>query len=230
MRRLCLCIVMIFFPITAGAQDAQTAAIGARPLMRPAAAEVVLPPMRWNSHPESDEWTRSAVRALRDHGAPLTHVVPRDVDTWCPGYRDAGPSARRAFWVGFLSALAKHESTYRPHAVGGGGRWFGLLQILPATARHYGCVAGSGAALKDGGANLSCAIRILAVTVPRDAAIALKDGRWRGVAADWGPLRSESKRADMARWLRAQPYCAITRSPRPVARPALSLPIRMARD
>jgi len=147
-------------------------------------------------------------------------MVPRDISAWCPAYSAAADADRRAFWVGFLSALAKHESTYKPAAVGGGGKWFGLVQISPATARGYDCNAGSGEALKNGAANLSCAVRIMAVTVPRDGVIYGRDGGWQGVSADWGPLRSSSKRADMATWLRKQPYCQFKSSTRPRVRPA----------
>ncbi|WP_365353270.1 transglycosylase SLT domain-containing protein [uncultured Roseovarius sp.] len=161
--------------------------------------------------------TRAALSALKAHGAALTGVVPRDIANWCPSYPAASDANRRAFWVGFLSALAKHESTYDPRAVGGGGRWFGLLQILPATARGYKCRAGSGEALRDGPDNLSCAVRIMAHTVVRDGVVS--EGM-RGVAADWGPLHSASKRRDMQRWTRAQSYCKPLSSVRPRMRPA----------
>jgi len=88
--------------------------------------------------------------------------------------------------------------------VGGGGRWFGLVQIAPATARGYGCAASSGSMLKDGKANLSCAIRIMARTVSRDGVVS---AGMRGVAADWGPFHSSAKRADMRAWVSTQPYC-----------------------
>ncbi len=186
---------------------------------RPQSRTMEIPNARWDHRPSSAAWTRSALTALAQHGTPLVRTVPRDIASWCPGYASGEATQRRAFWVGFLSALAKHESTYRAKVVGGGGLWYGLLQILPSTARGYGCKATSGGALTNGGDNLSCAIRIMARTVPRDNAIAVNDGRWRGVAADWGPLRSAAKRADMASWLRGQEYCAITRSPRPQLRP-----------
>ena len=166
-----------------------------------------LPTMRWSHMPNHKLWNQAALEALRAHGQPLVNMVPADIDAWCPFYPEADTAGREAFWVGFMSALAKHESTYRPTAVGGGGKWFGLLQISPATARGYECRAGSGEALKNGGDNLSCAIRIMAVTVPRDGVIHARDERWRGVAADWGPLRSEAKRRDMSAWLKKQPYC-----------------------
>ncbi|MFK7879115.1 transglycosylase SLT domain-containing protein [Roseobacter sp.] len=166
-----------------------------------------LPLMRWSNMPNHQLWNEAALKALSSHGQPLTNMVPEDIAQWCPYYEVADERARQAFWIGFMSALAKHESTYKPGAVGGDGKWFGLLQISPATARGYKCRAGSGEALKDGGENLSCAIRIMAVTVPRDGVIFARDPKWRGVAADWGPMRSEPKRRDMAGWVKQQPYC-----------------------
>lgn len=161
-------------------------------------------PMRWDHHPKSDEWNDTAVEALRTHGAVLPALVPNDIDTWCPGYADAGLEEREAFWVGLISALAKHESTWNPKAVGGGGRWFGLVQIAPSTARLYGCDAKSGEALKNGSENVDCAIRIMSRTVPRDGVVSRG---MRGVAADWGPFHSSRKRSDMIAWTNAQPYC-----------------------
>ncbi|MCM2560801.1 lytic transglycosylase domain-containing protein [Lutimaribacter sp. EGI FJ00015] len=187
--------------------------------LRPPARDDALPRTQWEHRGDAPLWTRAVLSALRGHGAALTRVVPRDIDTWCPAYTSADAQQRAQFWVGFLSALAKYESTWRPEAVGGRNQWYGLLQILPATARGYGCRAGSGAALQHGPSNLSCAVRILAVTVPRDRAIALRDSRWRGVAADWAPMRSATKRRDMARWLRGQSYCKPLSATRPRLRP-----------
>lgn len=165
---------------------------------------VANPQMRWDHLPQGEAWTHATMAALTSHGAALPAMLPADIDNWCPGYRNAGPDARRAFWAGLLSALAKHESTWNPAAVGGGGRWFGLVQIAPATARGYGCTARSGAALKDAASNLSCAVRILAYTVPRDGVVS---AGMRGVAADWGPFHQRRKREDMRDWMRAQSYC-----------------------
>lgn len=186
--------------------------------LRPPARKSDVPSTRWTHQPDHVLWNRATLSALKAHGAPLVDLVPADVTDWCPRYPTATDADRRAFWLGFLSALAKHESTYKPRAVGGGGKWYGLLQILPATARGYGCNVGTGDALKNGAANLSCAVRIMAVTVPRDGVIYGRGGK--GVAADWGPLRSRSKRADMAGWLQRQRYCAPLDSVRPESRPA----------
>ncbi len=183
----------------------------------PPARSAALPRTRWQHRPGHALWTRAALSALKSHGRPLVDMVPADIAQWCPAYPTASDTDRRAFWVGFMSALAKYESTYKARAVGGGGLWYGLLQILPSTARGYKCNVGTGEALKNGAANLSCAVRIMAVTVPRDGVIFGTGGR--GVAADWGPMRSPAKRKDISSWLRKQNYCKALDSTRPKARP-----------
>lgn len=167
----------------------------------PASAEEAVPAMRWDHRPEGEEWTEATLVALRSHGATLPATVPDGIDAWCPAYTEAPQEDREAFWAGLISALSKHESTYRPEAVGGGGKWFGLVQIAPATADGYGCNARSGDALKDGAANVSCAVRIMA-TKARDGA----DGV-RAIASDWGPFHSASKREEMRAWVSQQPFC-----------------------
>ncbi|WP_415920948.1 transglycosylase SLT domain-containing protein [Tateyamaria sp. SN6-1] len=214
-------------PLAAQEQEATDSAVRDVPVVardafggvRPPARDGNVPRTRWTHQPGHVLWNRAALSALKAHGQPLVDLVPRDIATWCPEYPRATAADRRAFWVGFMSALAKFESTYKPRAVGGGGKWYGLLQILPATARGYKCNVGTGEALKNGAANLSCAVRIMAVTVPRDGVIHAKDRKWRGVSADWGPMRSSSKRADMANWLKQQSYCRPLDRTRPQARP-----------
>ena len=187
--------------------------------VRPPARKADVPRTRWQHMEGHTLWTRAALSALKDHGAPLVDMVPGDIRNWCPAYAANTDAQRRAFWVGYMSALAKHESTYKPWAVGGGGRWYGLSQILPATARGYRCNVGTGEALKNGAANLSCGVRIMAHTVQRDGVIHGRDRKWRGVSADWGPMRNAAKRADMANWLKRQTYCTPANATRPQARP-----------
>ena len=230
-------VLFCLIPAATFATDAVT-----RPMMRPISSEMVnvieplsrapeeslrpnrrdgdvVPRARWDHRPAGRIWTRSAISALKSHGKPILQTVPRDIAEWCPAYPDASEDQRAAFWAGFMSALAKHESTYRQDAVGGNGRWYGLLQILPATARGYKCLAPSREGLKHGPSNLSCAVRILTVVMPRDKVMASKDKRWRGVAADWGPMRIGSKRKDISAWTRSQNYCRALNSVRPRARP-----------
>lgn len=171
----------------------------------PVAVPEALPIMAWDEHAESEEWTEATLAALRTEGVALLSEVPGDIGTWCPGYVEAESEQRAAFWAGLLSALARFESTWNPNAVGGGGQWFGLVQISPGTARSYGCSADSGSELTDGSANLACAVRIASQTVTRDGVVAAGGG---GFAADWGPFASSSKRAEMAEWVSSQSYCA----------------------
>jgi hypothetical protein len=186
---------------------------------RPPAREAYVPRARWEYREGGMLWTRVALAAVKTHGAPLTQVVPRDIDEWCPAYPDQGKKERAAFWTALVSTLSRYESTWRPSAVGGNGRWFGLMQIYPPTAEFRGCRVQTGEGLKSPAANLNCAVRIMAITVPRDNAISVLDGRWRGVAADWGPIRTEWMRRDMQRYTKRQPYCRLLSEVRPKKRP-----------
>lgn len=168
-----------------------------------------LPVMQWDHQPDSAEWTEATLDALRTEGVALLSEVPGDIGHWCPGYAAAPEDERAAFWAGLLSALARYESTWNEEAVGGGGQWYGLVQIAPATARAYGCEAGTGSELQDGSANLECAVRIASRTVTRDGVVAADGG---GFAADWGPFTSAAKRAAMAEWVSSQSYCQLPAS------------------
>lgn len=166
---------------------------------------VSLPVMRWDQRPEAASWTTNTLVEVAARDTTLAGAVPSDIAHWCPAYPKADMDERRAFWVAVLSAVAKHESTWNPKASGGGGRWIGLTQISPATARQYGCEATTVAELKDGAANLACAVRIAAVQVGRDGQVA--GNGTRGLGRDWAPFRASAKRADMAQWTSQQSYC-----------------------
>ena len=169
-----------------------------------AVAPVLTPTMRWDHRPNGTKWTQAGLSAMREHGYHLVQSVPADIDSWCPAYRGAPDHQRELFWVGVLSALSKHESTYRADAVGGGGRYHGLVQISPKSAKWHGCEATTGTELQKGARNLRCAVRMMAQTSERLNAPA------KGVAAmarDWGPMHRSGKREDMKGWLREQAYC-----------------------
>ena len=188
--------------------------------LRPLARDEYLPRTRWETLPGTAIWTRAALAALKADGAGMVAATPKDIAQWCPAYASAPTPQRRAFWVGLMSALAKHESTFRPRVSGDSGKSHGLLQIRTPTARAYKCAVSSRAALHQPTNNLACAVRIMNRTVVRDNAVGLRDGRWRGVAADWGPFTTRRKREDMRAWVREQPYCKSRASLRPVLRPA----------
>lgn len=195
MRRLALSFLLLAAAFTACGR-------GDDP--EPVVSNAATPEALWDHRPGGAQWTKAALTALDSHGQPLVAMVPQDIDAYCPAYPEADRAARKAFWVTFLSALAKHESTWRADVSGGDGAWHGLLQIAPGTAQGYGCVAQNSGDLKDGSLNLACGIRIMAVTVPRDGVIS--EGM-RGVAADWGPFHQASKRSDIQAATRSLPAC-----------------------
>ncbi len=164
-----------------------------------------MPPMQWDVRPEGAEWTRDTLTALESHDSVLASSVPGDVETWCPGYAEASLEDRRAFWAGLMSAVARYESSWNPQAAGGGGRYIGVMQISPVSADYHQCEADTVSELKDGSENLECAATMMAKAVARDGLVV--GGGNRGIGRDWMPFRDAGKRAAMAEWTRAQPYC-----------------------
>lgn len=161
--------------------------------------------MQWDARADAPIWTRATLMAVATQDASLAGLVPADIATYCPRYAENNLHNRRAFWVGLLSAVAKYESSWNPGAVGGGGRYVGMMQISTKTAAHHGCSAQSKDTLKDGTANLACAVTIMATQVGRDGLVAGKGNR--GIARDWGPMMKPKTRARVADWTRAQSYC-----------------------
>lgn len=158
---------------------------------------------RWNERPEAPGWNAAAMQALQQDGAAMLALVPEDTQTFCPGFAQASTVERAEVYVAFLSGLARYESGWNPRAAGAGGRYQGLLQISPATARHHGCTLPA-EGLYDGAANLACAVRIANAAVIRDGVMA--SGR-RGIAADWPPMRDTTRRAEVAAFTRSLPQC-----------------------
>jgi hypothetical protein len=198
-RRLLPLVVLPL--VLAGCLPAQEGA-GAGATDRPAMA----PAMAWDHRPEAAEWTAATLAAVARHDAALAGEVPADIAAWCPAYPGQGPEGRRAFWAGLVSTVGRYESGWNPAASGAGGRYVGLMQISPRSAANYGCAATSAAGLKDGAANLTCAVGMVAHHVARDGEVAGATGR-RGIGRDWMPFRKAEARAAMAAWTRAQPYC-----------------------
>lgn len=164
-----------------------------------------MPPMQWDVRPEGKDWTADTLAALAEHDHVLAETVPADVSAWCPGYASAPVTDRRAFWAGLMSAVARYESTWNPQASGGGGRYIGIMQISPVSADFHQCEADTVSELKNGSDNLECAAQMMAKAVARDGLVV--GGGNRGIGRDWMPFRNAEKRAAMAAWTRAQPYC-----------------------
>lgn len=216
--------LLVCLGLAAGPLGAENTPVPAAQSEPPPQRDTALPRTRWELQGDGNLWTRVVMSAVRSHGQALIRTVPKDIADWCPAYAGASPDDRAAFWAGLISTLARYESTWKANAVGGDGRWFGLMQIYPPTAEFRNCRVTSGPALLHGPSNLNCAVRIMATTVPRDTAISVKDSRWRGVAADWGPIRTDWMRRDMQRYTRGQTYCRLLSEVRPKPRPAAPSP------
>ena len=72
--------------------------------------------------------------AVETNGRGLLSTVPKDIADWCPAYAENGPDDRAAFWAGFVSTLARYESTWNPRAVGGNGR----VRVAGSTTAEVG--------------------------------------------------------------------------------------------
>ena len=215
-------LVPILMAVLALPAASQTAAPVQEPIVemiQPAPRSDAVPRAAWDNRRQGRLWTRTTLTAIRGHGSALLDTVPVDIADWCPAYRDHGPKERAAFWNALISTVVKHESTYRPGAVGGDGKWYGLMQILPSTAQGHECRASTGQELKHGPSNLSCAVRIMAEVVARDGAIALKDGERAGLATQWGPMTDAGKLAEMSGYTRKRKFCRSLGGVRPKPRP-----------
>lgn len=162
-----------------------------------------LPPTRWGE--ENTEWTEAALAALETEGITLLSSVPADVMQYCPGYATQTKENRKAFWTGFISAMAHHDG-----AANAGPQGTSRLLRITRPAKQFSACAGSRVdGESDGASNIRCAVQVMTQEITRDGAIASQDARqgWRGLARSWAPLRSPQQRSEIANWTRKQSYC-----------------------
>jgi hypothetical protein len=174
------------------------------------------PEARWDALAEGKRWTGYVLNALDAHGSKLLASNVSDIAAFCPGYPASDSTARRAFWVGLISALAKHESNYNPAAkyeegfADSNGKKVisrGLLQISIESGRGYHCDIPNDESLHDPNVNLTCAVKILNRLVSRDGILASNSAPYKGASAYWSPFRDSTKRLDIRNWTKAQAYC-----------------------
>lgn len=151
-------------------------------------------------HPE---WTPILVEALKEHGESLLS-----------GYREGECGDRIAFYVMFLSSLARYESNFKPETTytenfyDNQGELIisrGPLQLSKESANGYGCKITDEKQLHDVKTNLSCGVRILNKWVDNDGVIHGKSasGKWLGGSRYWSPLRSAEKTATIMKKARS---------------------------
>jgi len=176
------------------------------------------PSAAWDTQPAGRQWTAVALAAIDRLAPQLSSVTPTDIDAFCPGYRNASPANRRAFYVSLLAEIAKYESNFDPTvrftetAVDSRGQRIvsrGLLQLSQESANGYGCAIASAEQLHDPTTNLECGVRIVDRWLTRDQVVAgYASGAWRGASRYWSVLRDREKLADIQTALNAKPYCA----------------------
>jgi len=134
-------------------------------------------------------------------GHALTSIVPADIGTFCPRYRELGGAERSVFWRTFIVAVIKPEAGTNQHAIMweqprkngqpvGGEYSIGLLQLSISNARPYSCDVPTEASLLELKRNLDCGLKILTKLVNRDSRIGgdLAHGRL-GAARYWSTVR-----------------------------------------
>jgi hypothetical protein len=145
----------------------------------------------WSGKSNTEGWTNAVVSVVRAHMSEFDRA--RDVEEFCPGYRQASQAQKETCWVRLVSAVSKYESGFNPRDTFRevtGQMSIGLLSLSPGECAE----ARSSAALKQPIPNLTCGTRMMADLIARDGSIE-SPAPSRGAATYWSVLRrSRSKR------------------------------------
>lgn len=152
--------------------------------------------------PEKD-WTMYAVNAFKLYGKDMLKVTPLDASNYCPQIKDMNEEQRVAFYNYLLSAMAKHESNFKPNTNftegfndSKGKRVIsrGLLQLSQESANGYKCGITEPTMLHDPKINIECSVRILNQWISRDKYIGgtAPNIPNAGGARYWSVLRNSS--------------------------------------
>jgi hypothetical protein len=160
--------------------------------------------------PQLNSWTEHLYNAVSTDGENLVKVVPRNIQHFCPNFKDLDREERIAFWVRLISVMAGYESSYNFKTTfkepSSGVLSSGLMQMSVNSVQlpHYDCSMISDdddqaqKDLFDPKKNLSCAVRIINHWVGRDGTIVEfannangveGDEYWQGLARYWGVFR-----------------------------------------
>lgn len=165
--------------------------------------------------------TRMTLRELDRLDQSFFDIVPRDAHEWCPAFARQSNEGRKAFYLGFISGIARFETDFRAHVkyLEAGGHYSrGLLQLGQLALSYYPdsrCdVSGDPRQLHDLQENLSCGAMLVEYWVRRDNYIASDgnvgdaDGRYFGAARYWSTLRAGRRGHDeIKEFTRNLPVC-----------------------
>jgi len=154
----------------------------------------------WKNVNRDGSWTLAAENAVK--ATTLATLAPKDITAFCPAYDSLNADKRAHFWAGLLSAMAKHESGFKPETkyvepdiVDANNQNVvsrGLLQISMESANQkaYGCGIQRAHDLHKVDVNLNCAARIMRHWVEKDGLIAAASKPAVGAARYWSVLRA----------------------------------------
>lgn len=163
-------------------------------------------------------WTRNAIMAVKSLGHNILTVIPKDIDNYCPKYKDLEMSARVHFWAYLLSVMAKKESNFKPESTykenfkdrkGSYITSRGLLQISIESGLGYKCPFKTEQDIHDPAKNLKCGVMILDRWVKQDKVIAGKvSNEWRGGSRYWAVLRKGSSHEYIKKVMKTE-FCSL---------------------
>lgn len=172
--------------------------------------------IHWDWRKENPTFYFIADDLMSIHGQELLEIVPRDIDNYCPAYRNLNAEGRQLFWVMLLSAIARHESSHNPacfyqeqikNKYGEKVISRGLLQISYLSSKRYLPTISSDDDLHVAHTNLLCGIEILKTWVLTDKVISSRVNRkWYGAARYWSVLRANAKHQEIQGWLQSLEY------------------------
>ncbi|MES2965681.1 MAG: hypothetical protein V4760_17500 [Bdellovibrionota bacterium] len=184
-------------------------------------------------HPQADEWTADAQASLANFGDALL-AGPTDVTDFCPRFSRLGTNERIDFFVQFIAAMTKYESSFNPAlrftetsmgndpVTGVQVQSEGLMQLSYVDELNYRAVVPAGAcdfdfqgdkrytikdlrrSILDPKKNLTCAIAILNRQVERYNKLAVSSGAY------WAVIktdRSTNKLPEIKAITKALPFC-----------------------
>lgn len=159
---------------------------------------------RWERVNPQKAWTSYAANFIIQNKEIFYDSTLTDILEFCPNFASATDTEKTSFWIHLLNSLALKESAFDPMVAndesnfGSGGLDVvsrGLLQTSKNSSmsyRSYGCRFNSAEDLHDPGISITCALAIFKKWLEKDRCISCKnnEGKHRGVARYWSPLRS----------------------------------------
>lgn len=153
----------------------------------------------WGQSPERRVWAGAVLGVVRGRMGELERA--RDLEVFCPGYRQASLAQRQNCWLLLVAAIAKFESAFKPATSfrePDGNYSVGLLALSPGECPN----APTMKALMVAVPNLVCGVNKMAHLIGKHGYIdGPADGR--GASRYWSTLRAPYKRWDPTRnrWL-----------------------------